>query len=234
MWTTACTRFALPISKAHRSWFTCAAHATSALCADYIPPYAISADWPGEACTATAMRLACPALFAQGSCGDAMPRTGDGYTPRMSIEEAGSLVATSVSEAEPIAEPARLDQSIAPLRSVVLPTDPSGEPGDMPFELEVQAIRLGSVAIVALNVEPFGAFSADVSARSPFQETIVVGYTNGCVGYLPDQASFLDPPQDCDYELIDAPRYYGTGRLTAEAPRLARDVTLEALRTIVT
>ena len=53
------------------------------------------------------------------------------------------------------------------------------------LELEFQAIRLGSTALVGIPVEPFAEIGAQVKAASPFDTTFFSGYTNGVNLYLP-------------------------------------------------
>ena len=57
------------------------------------------------------------------------------------------------------------------------------EPG--PILLEIQAIQLGPVALLSMPVEPFAEIGAEIKARSPFEATLVSGYSNGMAGYLP-------------------------------------------------
>jgi hypothetical protein len=56
--------------------------------------------------------------------------------------------------------------------------------------VEVQAIRLGPVALVGAPLEVFGELGAAVVAGSPFPWTAVSGYSNGSAGYLPTDAAF--------------------------------------------
>jgi neutral ceramidase len=56
--------------------------------------------------------------------------------------------------------------------------------GDEPIQAEVQVIRLGECALVALPGEPFVELGLALKARSPAGQTLVVGYTNDWIGYL--------------------------------------------------
>ncbi len=53
------------------------------------------------------------------------------------------------------------------------------------FETQIQAIRVGDVAIVATSFEMFFETGLTIKGRSPFPHTEVIGYSNGCSGYLP-------------------------------------------------
>ena len=49
----------------------------------------------------------------------------------------------------------------------------------------VQALRIGDVALIGVAGEAFVEIGLAVKARSPFPHTIFLGYTNGCLGYIP-------------------------------------------------
>jgi hypothetical protein len=87
------------------------------------------------------------------------------------------------------------------------------EPRTVP--LEVQAIRLGDLAIVGIAAEVFLEIGRSIAARSPAPHTLVLGYTNGLIGYLPTAAAF---PQG-GYEVDGAHKYFGTLMVTEEAER---------------
>jgi hypothetical protein len=91
---------------------------------------------------------------------------------------------------------AELHQQRAPLEQVreanlnvrraLLEQDTFGrrsEPG--PIELELQAIQLGPVALLSMPTEPFAEIGVALKAGSPFATTMVSGYSNGNLGYLP-------------------------------------------------
>ena len=59
------------------------------------------------------------------------------------------------------------------------------EDGHPTHELRVQAIRVNDMVISALNMEVFFETGLEIRARSPVPDTFVLGYTNGCFGYLP-------------------------------------------------
>jgi hypothetical protein len=53
------------------------------------------------------------------------------------------------------------------------------------IDFEVQALRIDDLALVALSAEAFSGTGIEIKARSPFEHTNVLGYSNGCVMYLP-------------------------------------------------
>ncbi len=80
------------------------------------------------------------------------------------------------------------------------PADPS------PLRIEIEALRIGSQAIVAMPGEPFAAIGAAVKKASPFDNTMFCGYSDGIGGdYLPTS----DEYQHGGYEVERSP--YGTG-----------------------
>jgi neutral ceramidase len=57
--------------------------------------------------------------------------------------------------------------------------------GKATFETTIQGIRVGDVAILATSFEMFFETGLMIKERSPFPHTEVIGYSNGCAGYLP-------------------------------------------------
>ncbi len=49
----------------------------------------------------------------------------------------------------------------------------------------VQVLRINDIVLVGLSAETFAGTGITIKARSPFEHTHVLGYTNGCVCYLP-------------------------------------------------
>ncbi|MSP13550.1 MAG: hypothetical protein EXR62_11410 [Chloroflexi bacterium] len=57
-------------------------------------------------------------------------------------------------------------------------------------QMEFQAMRLGSTALVAIPVEPFAEIGVEVKSRSPFSTTFFSGYTNGVEMYMPTAETY--------------------------------------------
>lgn len=73
------------------------------------------------------------------------------------------------------------------------------------WRASVTAVRLGDVTIVALPGEPFLSTAATIAAAGrPGQPVLVLGYANGCPGYLPP----IEEYSHGGYEVLDAHRYY--------------------------
>ena len=82
---------------------------------------------------------------------------------------------------------------------------------ELPFT--VQAVRAGELALVGLSGEVFLEFAHQIESESPFPRTLVLGYSNGCVGYVPTAEAF----EEGGYEAVDSFRWYGTLPLAPEA-----------------
>jgi hypothetical protein len=94
---------------------------------------------------------------------------------------------------------------------------------------EIDVARVGSLAIVALPFEVFSAVGLEIKRRSPFPDTIVIGQTNGALGYL---APAEEHPYG-GYEICESSLFYRTrGPLSQEATVLAIDTTLGLLRSL--
>ncbi len=52
------------------------------------------------------------------------------------------------------------------------------------IHFEVNAIRIGDMAMVAVPCEPLVELGLAVKNASPFATTLFLGYTNGCIGYV--------------------------------------------------
>lgn len=75
-----------------------------------------------------------------------------------------------------------------------------GDPA-LPFSAEVQAIRVGEIAIIALPGEPFTELGLLIKAMSPAAHTIIVGYANDYLGYLAPRWAWLEG----GYEVEEGP-----------------------------
>src|SRR4029079_8720188 len=59
-------------------------------------------------------------------------------------------------------------------------------------DLEFWALRVNDIGLVAVSGEPFAELGLEVKRRSPLPHTFFLGYSNGCIGYLPTPAAFAE------------------------------------------
>jgi hypothetical protein len=97
--------------------------------------------------------------------------------------------------------------------------------GHSEITVELQALRIGSAALLGAPMEVFGALGAEVVARSPFQWTAVSGYTNGNAGYLPTAEAFAEGGYEIDTGSPFTPQ--AGSRFTAAAADLLRVLATE-------
>ncbi len=64
------------------------------------------------------------------------------------------------------------------------------EPAETLMKAELQVLRIGDAAFIAIPGELFVELGLDIKNRSPFPYTFVVGLANGSIGYLPTSAAF--------------------------------------------
>ena len=73
--------------------------------------------------------------------------------------------------------------------------------GKIHVDWPLQAIRIGSAALLSIPGEPFIEISQQIVERSPFRYTLFSGYSNGGFGYLPVRRAF----EEGGYELQICP-----------------------------
>lgn len=59
-------------------------------------------------------------------------------------------------------------------------------------EIEVWAARINDLGIATVSAEPLAELGLEVKLRSPLGHTIFLGYSNGCIGYIPPPAAFAE------------------------------------------
>lgn len=171
--TLTLVSFNLAGGKPVASLFHVACHAVSI----YPSIPAISADWPGPASGAIAAALGGESLFLQGCAGDINPwRRGAAAVAEM---------AQGLARKSQVAQRASVTLAAAPLRvgraTVNLPLTAAGKAriGADTVAAEIQVITCGPLAILALPGEPLTEIGAAIRERSPFPQTLVLGYSNG-------------------------------------------------------
>lgn len=85
------------------------------------------------------------------------------------------------------------------------------ESGRKTIDIVIQVIRINDIVIASNSTEAFYETGLTIKAGSPFLHTLVLGYTNGCVCYLPREKDF--PPKGWDIYK----RWYGIPDLLFQA-----------------
>ena len=104
------------------------------------------------------------------------------------------------------------------------------ESGNVPasLPLQVQVIAINDVVLVALSGEPLVEIGLTIKQRISAEHVFVIGYANGIIGYIPTARAF----ERGGYEVVHAPRWYGTSSLTPETEQIVLD-TVDRLRLAV-
>ena len=137
----------------------------------------ISADWPAPAAAALSAAFGGESLFFQGCSGDITPW----LRGAAAVQEMAAGLARKSAAAAKFAVPLET----LPLRfgqvSVDLPLQPAAKArtGTDTVAAEVQVIVCGPLAFVTLPGEPLTDLGVAIRERSPFPQTLVLGYSNG-------------------------------------------------------
>ncbi len=239
----------------------------------------LSAEWPGAAARTLRDVLGCPAIFAQGCCGDINPARRGGPVVMRSVgrELAGAALAAweraepvdggplhgvlervrlplsrpTVAEAQAALEDARARVRGVEAEASALRLSPQeaerrleiprqmldwaeafraeAESAAPAFEeMDVQALRVGDLVLVALAAEAFTETGLALRRRSPSARTVALGYSNGCFGYLPTAHAYPDG----GYEVEAAYKFYGTLMVAPESEAVAVEAGERLMRRI--
>jgi len=89
-------------------------------------------------------------------------------------------------------------------------------------EAHLSVWKLGPVGLVTIPGELFSSLGQKIKGESPSPATIVAGYSNGYIGYIPDQEAY----EQGGYETLSSPLLMGFGEdLAAAAVDGLREVT---------
>lgn len=137
----------------------------------------ISGDWPGDASRKIAVTLGGEAMFLQGAAGDINPaRRG-----REAVDNMTTKLALKAQNAVKFSSEIQSDSLIIKRGVAGLPLDQKGKQrtGLDAVNAEVQVMAFGPVAFVTLPGEPLTDLGELIRKRSPFPQTLVLGYSNG-------------------------------------------------------
>lgn len=83
---------------------------------------------------------------------------------------------------------------------------------DLNLNAPIQLVRLGNLVFVGVPVELFNDYGFLIKEKSKFPNTIIVGYTNGMLGYVYTPQSY----EVGDYEAWSSPFHINTGEKLVE------------------
>jgi hypothetical protein len=107
----------------------------------------------------------------------------------------------------------------------VLPT--SGQPSK-PVVTEVQALRIGDAFFVAHPSELFTKFGLNLRERFSSKNLFVLGYSNGSIGYVPDDYEI----ERGGYAALQSPKFTGQYPFTPKSGEALVESMLDALASI--
>ena len=92
---------------------------------------------------------------------------------------------------------------------------------------QMQAIRIGEIALLSIEGEPFTEIGLRIAESSPFAHTLFSGYSNGGFGYIPTREAFVDG----GYEVTQGSPFSGEAAdvVVAEGLRLLAELKEEAV-----
>lgn len=92
----------------------------------------------------------------------------------------------------------------------------------------VHIFKIGPVFFAGMNAEVFSRMAGSLRKASGIERLFVVGYADGCIGYLPPREIYPEG----GYEVDLAYKFYGNFMVAPGGFELLRDTTLESLATI--
>lgn len=75
------------------------------------------------------------------------------------------------------------------------------------FNLPIQVLKIGNIILVGLPIELFNEYGQIIKEKSKYKNTLIVGYTNGILGYVYTPESY----NKGDYEAWSSPFHKTTG-----------------------
>ncbi|MSR57783.1 MAG: hypothetical protein EXS05_08930 [Planctomycetaceae bacterium] len=96
-------------------------------------------------------------------------------------------------------------------------------------EIEVWAARINDIAIAAVSAEPLAELGLEVKRRSPVPHTLFLGYSNGCIGYIPPPSAFAEGGM----EVVESTwNYHLPSQLTPQWGPAVVETSLELLQSL--
>lgn len=159
----------------------------------------VSPDFPGElAAILDEQHLGAVAVFLNGAAGNVNPQgvSAGASESRRHAESLGRIVndilRTSTLEPAPYM---KLSRNAFELSTRL----PNGEDVGVSLRTEVAALQLGSAAIVFIPGEPFAETALAIRRASVFELTVVVGFSEETIGYIPTDQAYIEGGYETDF-----------------------------------
>jgi hypothetical protein len=104
----------------------------------------------------------------------------------------------------------------------------SRKPSETHLPITISAVRLGPIGMLFHPAELYSSYGLTIRRDSPFADTLVVGYTDGIIGYLPDPNAY----KAREYAAIVVPKILDYPPFTPTAARQFTAAGLELLETL--
>ncbi len=209
-----------------------------------------AADWVGMIRALVEAETDAPILFLQGACADLNPRLNHQPADRWNIRfQVGQAAAASVLRAMERAKHVHADElrhngayvdlplesepsdvrqhdmrqfplaTITPLLDRFFPWEATAKRDGVPLRVDI--VRLGDMTLTGMGAEVFNEIGTALKASGD----IVMGVTNGCIGYLPTAAEHALG----GYEVDVSPYFF---RLPSRLHRDAEPIAIQAVRAL--
>jgi hypothetical protein len=161
----------------------------------------VSGEWMGRMQEYVERHLgAGGAMFVQGAAGDINPRVVGGLDGNPDDIQAtwalGEEIGREVTRVYDALAPARWEASIeVQNQDIRLPRTYRELPADLGntvVHAPTTAMRIGDLMWVSFPGEMFHAIGQQVKAACPARHGFLMGYTNGYIGYFPEQQAFAE------------------------------------------
>jgi neutral ceramidase len=154
-------------------------------------------DFPGEMCRALEEQSGFgTVLFLNGAAGDVNPPTVSEGPTAAALH--GEALAKAVTLSIPQGQGVKDGEILFHRRTLNLPIrSAKGRPLLRTCPAYLSALRLGDLAIVFVPGEIFSETGLKIEKASPFRNTIVVGFAESSIGYVPPKQAF----QEGGYEI---------------------------------
>ncbi len=152
----------------------------------------LSSDFPGELCRTLerTTQFGTP-LFFNGGAGDINPTTVSGGAE--CARRHGEAIADAMTKAKSKARDIKPTAIKYLSRSVSLPTRTlKGAPSRRKCTAYLSALRIGPLAMAFIPGEIFVETAKAIESASPFNNTVIVGFAEASIGYVPTESAFRE------------------------------------------